>query len=550
MNKEKLQDIIKKSQRQFLVENNEQITHTSRNLIAYINKGEEEDYEVLYQFYHRIRGTSGTLGLKDIEEVAGKIEELMLTEKESLTEEYAHICTLVKGTGKLLELIEYRLSEVLMEVTQTLHEESVQGETRLYSGKLLVVDDDVSMLNYLEEVLKHQGFEVYLTSSPDEALDYLKNGDIDLALVDVVMPEKSGLDIYQEILKINSRMPIIFMTGLNSRDVRLEALNQGAEFYIQKPVDPKALIARISGLINKKKINDSRQNRDELTQAFTRKQFLRSFAQEKHRFDERGTPFSVAFMDLDYFKTINDTQGHLFGDQVLKRFVDGIRTHLTDGSEVFRFGGDEFLVLFPGLKGEQAKEVVENIRETINSRPLMLKDGSEQMGIRFSAGIAEFSEQVSSKTQLLEKADQSLYIAKEKGKNQTVLEGESEEVPGNNILVVDDETLLANIIKTRLGYLGYTVEHAKDGQEALDKLSLGQYDLVLLDIMLPKVTGIEVLKHMKDRKLNDRAKVMMISGKHSEASVMECLRLGADDFFEKPFSLEVLEHKIKKILTS
>lgn len=550
MNKEKLQDIIKKSQRQFLIENNEQITHTSRNLIAYLNKGEEEDYEVLYQFYHRIRGTAGTLGLADIADVAGEIEELMLTEKESLTEEYAHVCKLVRDTGKLLELIELRLSEVLMEVTQTLYEESVQGETRLYSGKLLVVDDDVSMLNYLEEVLKHQGFEVYLTSNPDEALEYLNNGDIDLALVDVVMPEKSGLDIYQEILKINSRIPIIFMTGLNSRDVRLEAFNKGAEFYLQKPVDPEALIARISGLINKKKMTDNQHNRDELTQAYTRKQFVRSFDQERHRFDENEIPFSVAFMDLDYFKTINDTQGHLFGDQILISFVESIRNKLIDGAEVFRFGGDEFLILFPGMTGEQAKRLIEDIRADINSRPLLLKDGSEKMTIRFSAGVAEFNKQVSSKTQLLEKADQALYIAKEKGKNQTVLQGESEEVPKNHILVVDDETLLANIIKTRLGYLGYIVDHAKDGQEALFKLSHHTYDLVLLDIMLPKVTGIEVLKNMKDRKLNDRSKVMMISGKHSEASVMECLRLGADDFFEKPFSLEVLEHKIKKILTS
>lgn len=82
------------------------------------------------------------------------------------------------------------------------------------------------------------------------------------------------------------------------------------------------------------------------------------------------------------------------------------------------------------------------------------------------------------------------------------------------------------------------------------KLEANEYDLILLDIMLPKVTGTEVLKRIKGKELNRTAKIMMISGRHSEASVLESLRLGAHDFFEKPFSLDVLEHKIKKLLTS
>jgi len=109
---------------------------------------------------------------------------------------------------------------------------------------------------------------------------------------------------------------------------------------------------------------------------------------------------------------------------------------------------------------------------------------------------------------------------------------------------------LTNIIKTRLGYLGYDVDYAKDGQEALDKLGQQEYDLVLLDIMLPKVTGIEVLKRIRTVSLNVNPKIIMISGKRSESTVMESLKLGADDYFEKPFSLDVLEHKIKKILTT
>ncbi|SFC32999.1 diguanylate cyclase (GGDEF) domain-containing protein [Alkalibacterium subtropicum] len=549
MNQEKLKEIIKKSQRKFLIEKNEQMTHISRNLISFLSNESDEDYEALYQFYHRVKGTAGTLELDGISSAAEEVETLLLNEKDRLASHPDYFSALIKGTGSLLFRIEQQLSEVLISAGDVTVPEGSKKHTKS-SGTILVVDDDVSMLAFLEDLLKDQGYEVLVTHSGNDALEYMKNEKIDLALIDIVMPEKSGFDIYEEIVQMKTDTTIIFLTGLNIKEVRYEALRTGAETIYQKPVDPNELLAHINGTFKKRQITKQQQNLDELTGVFTRKHFVHRFEQEKERFIRNGDVFSVAFTDLDHFKAINDTHGHLYGDRVLIEFVKTIKRNMDDKCEVFRFGGDEFLILLPQTSGVEAKTVIDDIRLDLLSNVFYTSDDKVDLTLSFSSGIAEFKNKSQTKTTLLEAADKALYIAKEKGKNRVILQSETLRVAKNKILVVDDEQLLTNIIKTRLGYLGYDVDYAKDGQEALDRLSQRAYDLVLLDIMLPKVTGIEVLKKIKGVSLNAEPKIIMISGKHSEASVMESLKLGADDFFEKPFSLDVLEHKIKKILTT
>jgi len=150
--------------------------------------------------------------------------------------------------------------------------------------------------------------------------------------------------------------------------------------------------------------------------------------------------------------------------------------------------------------------------------------------------------------ELVEKADEALYRAKEKGRNQTIYAPNKKEQRKRKILIVDDTLLIANLIKTRLAYLNYEIAHAQDGEEALEMIRKFPPDLVLLDIMLPKLTGTEVLKRLKGDPDYRDLKIIMISAKNKEKDILSNIRLGANDFITKPFSLEVLEEKIKKLL--
>ena len=115
MNNEKFEQMIKKSQRKFLIEHKEQLTHISRNLIAFLNNRHENDFQSLYQFFHRVKGTAGTIQLMEISETAGELEELM-TDREIHQTNFQNVMEkLVKGTGHLLHLVEMHLEQILME---------------------------------------------------------------------------------------------------------------------------------------------------------------------------------------------------------------------------------------------------------------------------------------------------------------------------------------------------------------------------------------------------------------------------------------------------
>lgn len=412
MDRKKLEQIIKKNQRQFLIENNGQISHVARNLISYLTSEGEEEYEALYQFFHRIKGTSGTLELTDISVIADEIETLILTEKGFIKDNDKELSLIVKKTGRLLELIEKSLSDILVEESDILSYDSEHVGIDMKAGKILVVDDDVYMLKFLEAILKNQGFDVCVSSSPDEALVLLKQGIMDLAVIDIVMPGKTGFDIYKEVNTINSKIPIIFMTGLNNKDVRIEALRKGAQIYLKKPINPDELIAHVNGAITNFNKNEEYYNRDELTKAYTRKQFNKKFENEKREFENNGSVFSIAFLDLDDFKLINDTYGHLFGDHILHEIVKIIGKFLKKDGDVFRFGGDEFLILFSNKTRQQAEEVMDDIKRDMLSTVYHSPDNRNDLTVSFSSGIAEFNNLLQNRKNLLEEADRELYKAK------------------------------------------------------------------------------------------------------------------------------------------
>lgn len=172
----------------------------------------------------------------------------------------------------------------------------------------------------------------------------------------------------------------------------------------------------------------------------------------------------------------------------------------------------------------------------------------ESVNISFSAGVSMLDDYNLTMIELLNQGDKALYISKENGRGRTTYEYEDYKKKQKKILVVDDVMVIVNLIKTRLDFLGYEVEHARDGEEALRKLKVFRPDLMVLDMMLPKVNGLEVLQKIKEDDNLKSLKVIILSGKSREVDVVRGFQLGAKDYVTKPFSLEVLEEKIKKLL--
>lgn len=279
--------------------------------------------------------------------------------------------------------------------------------------------------------------------------------------------------------------------------------------------------------------------RDVLTGAYNRRYF-------EEKIKNMSLNAGVAVIDLDDFKLFNDTYGHDGGDLVLTTVVNVIRHYIRRTDILVRYGGDEFLLILPGIEKEVFSQKLRMIQEKIhathipgfNRRKLSVSIG----GVMFTHGRLE---------EAITKADRLMYMAKGH-KNIVVTRWEQKQNTDKmkkrnlpQLLVVDDSEMNREILKEILGK-EYRILEACDGEEALKMLE--QYgpeiSLVLLDIIMPKMDGFEVLAYMNRDKWIEDIPVIMISSEGSESYIRRAYELGASDYISRPFDAKVVYQRV------
>ena len=279
--------------------------------------------------------------------------------------------------------------------------------------------------------------------------------------------------------------------------------------------------------------------RDVLTGVYNRRYF-------EEKVKNMSLNAGVAVIDLDDFKLFNDTYGHDGGDLVLTTVVNVIRHYIRRTDILVRYGGDEFLLILPGIEKEVFSQKLRMIQEKIhathipgfNRRKLSVSIG----GVMFTHGRLE---------EAITKADRLMYMAKGH-KNIVVTRWEQKQNTGKmekrnlpQLLVVDDSEMNREILKEILGK-EYRILEACDGEEALKMLE--QYgteiSLVLLDIIMPKMDGFEVLAYMNRDKWIEDIPVIMISSEGSESYIRRAYELGASDYISRPFDAKVVYQRV------
>jgi len=276
------------------------------------------------------------------------------------------------------------------------------------------VDDDITLLNQLEKVFKYEGYNVISIDKPQEAIKTIQKENIDIILLDIMMPKIDGFEVFNEIQKEKLDIPIIFLTGKTFIEDKITALNSGADDYITKPFKIEEVLARVNRALER-----SYQYRiDELTGAYTKKYFGRRIKEAQNKLIKHGEIFSLAFVDIDYFKEINDTYGHIAGDFILKKLADRIKFKIRSKDELFRFGGDEFVIIFPKATDNQVYNILERIRKEIQSNMIYYNKKDKPINISFSAGIGTIKDVNQTIEELIEVTDKYLYMAKQQGRNK------------------------------------------------------------------------------------------------------------------------------------
>jgi diguanylate cyclase (GGDEF)-like protein len=295
--------------------------------------------------------------------------------------------------------------------------------------QIAVVDDDAAIRRLVRLFLKRGGYNIVEFATGNEAREQLANIPWDLAILDRRLPDMDGVQLCQE-LKANPEFKtryVIMLTGEDEQEDKVEGLDLGADDYITKPFQYPELLARIRAA---KRIVDLQQElletnkrlellsiTDGLTRLYNHRYFQDELARAFGESERYGRPLSLAIVDLDFFKKINDSYGHAIGDEVLKRvsrlFSESIRA--TDVAA--RYGGEEFAMMMPETDLPDAITFAEKIRTLVESTPITTQAG--EIRVTVSIGLATVPHtKIHTAKELIVAADKALYRAKRGGRNQ------------------------------------------------------------------------------------------------------------------------------------
>lgn len=293
--------------------------------------------------------------------------------------------------------------------------------------RILIVDDEKINLKVLADLLKDE-YTPVLAKSSEQALQHAL-GDFppDLILLDVIMPQMGGYEVIKH-LKDNDKtknIPVIFVTALKSIEDEEYGFKLGAVDYIIKPFSPPIVKMRVRNhlrIVHQYKLLDQLAHLDGLTEISNRRRFDEVFQKEWARSARNKTPFSLAMVDVDYFKQYNDHYGHAMGDIALQKIAKALDSVLRRPADfIARYGGEEFVMLLPETDAAAAKIVADRSLQIIIELNIPHHFSKVADMVTVSMGLATIYQDGKVLPQtFLEKADQNLYQAKQCGRNRLV----------------------------------------------------------------------------------------------------------------------------------
>lgn len=503
--------------------------------------------EEVYRFIHSIKGTSGTLQLEDVYQIS---EDLIEQIKNSHKEQWdrKELCQFLSELRKIASGCVGFKEDVVMK----------RHDKNDNNPLIQIIDDDISILILLKDYLEKQGWMVITNSNSEKAVSQFFELRPDCVLIDVNLPKKNGFEIIEDIQIHSNKLfvPIIMISVLNDRDTRMKAYKMGADDFIGKPIDLEELTVHIERHLQRKQIYDQSVLLDELTNLYNRRYLKVAFDRNMDELNRFNDPFSIAILDIDHFKKINDTYGHLTGDQVLSKFALFLKEHSRSSDLVFRYGGEEFIILFPNTDHYKANEIVSRFLDGFSS--INFKGGSEDFCVTFSGGIYTVTSGKTTMESAIAAADQALYKAKESGRARIECFNHSFQMIEKKklfISIIDDDSIIRSLLESKLKEMDIhqydvNIQSFENGPDFFQskRLENNEEHFLILDGVMPIMDGLEVLEKVKQSKLNKDISVIMLTGRNSEKDIARALKLGADDYMTKPFNMEELKERIVKLI--
>jgi diguanylate cyclase (GGDEF)-like protein len=294
--------------------------------------------------------------------------------------------------------------------------------------KILLIDDEESGFDLLR--MKIAAFvsgpwEFDWANTYNTGLKKLCTGRYSVCLLDnQLREERDGLSLLREARAMHNYTPVIFLTGDDRRELDEEALEAGAmDFLVKSGLTVQLLERSVRYAIKMGQMLDQLRQQatyDELTKLNNRREFDRLIVDEWQRSVRFKHPFALVILDIDFFKRVNDTHGHLVGDEVLKHVSSLLAGQVRIVDKLARYGGEEFALIMVEIGRAEARDVVDRLRVLLAETPYVLPEKDIAIEVTLSAGVATMPEDADTVEELIAAADEALYTAKRLGRNRVV----------------------------------------------------------------------------------------------------------------------------------
>ncbi|RAU18031.1 diguanylate cyclase [Nitrincola tibetensis] len=288
--------------------------------------------------------------------------------------------------------------------------------------RLLIVEDDQELARHCQSYLEQAGMQVVCLDHPQALFETVSNFNPDLILMDLWLPDVSGAEMASLLRQVDrwAHMPVIYLSAESNVHLRHQALLMGGDAFVEKPLDMEFLVRLCQDRVRRARQLKQTQNQDSLTGLLKHASIKEALQNHWEYVQRQPQVFSVVMLDIDHFKSVNDTYGHAVGDLVIAAVGTLLRQRFRNTDKLGRYGGEEFTLVLIDCTAENAMSMVNALREAFAT--IQFTVNGQHFSCTLSAGVVDnhlFPDD--SPEALLERADNALYKAKHTGRNRVCL---------------------------------------------------------------------------------------------------------------------------------
>lgn len=429
----------------------------------------------------------------------------------------------------------------------------------IHGAKVLVVDDEPAIPRGLTTLLGRRGMVVTAVTDPLQfwyAIDQVRPG---LVLLDLEMPKLSGTELCRAMRSDRrwSELPIVFLTGHTDPDSVRRLFAAGADDYVGKPFVPAELVMRIESRLTGVKARRGPIDTDPVTGLATARRTAEVIERFLRLARRKSDPYSVAVLEVDEFASIVETYGRAVSERIL-RAIGELLPKSFRGEDVIGWwgwwGGAEFMIGMYGSAKEPSAIKLSQICARIAEQTFPA-EGGQTVKVLCSGGVAQYQIDGDTVDALREAGLDALRLVRETGLSRVGISGVRVTGPLTrrvDVAIVEGDAVLVSLLQHAMESRNLRVATFADGQMAAQALTSDppevQATIILLDVDLPSLNGLDVLRRLRTAELTRVSSVIMLTARTGERDVLTALELGAIDHIAKPFSVPVLMHKLRTLL--